>query len=147
MERQPIRHASHQPAPGQQPLVHDQKKTLHSLLIRGLSCCLQDQKEEQRAKRRRLLSAAASARIRRGMIRYLQVSGPLVLGDCRLYTLVPASGAPDRSQCFSLQHDPYLQVGGPGHTRLGTPSAAVQVACPVDVTLFLVTCSPVHITN
>ncbi|KAK9828063.1 hypothetical protein WJX81_007161 [Elliptochloris bilobata] len=32
-----------------------------------------DQKEEQRAKRRRLLSAAASARIRRGMIRYLQV--------------------------------------------------------------------------
>ncbi len=32
----------------------------------------QDQKQEQRAKRQRLLSAAASARIRRGMIRYLQ---------------------------------------------------------------------------
>ena len=41
---------------------------------------LQDQKEEQRAKRRRLLSAAASARIRRGMIRYLQVGAPAVHG-------------------------------------------------------------------
>ena len=34
---------------------------------------LQDRSEEQRARRRRLLSAAASARIRRGMIRYVQV--------------------------------------------------------------------------
>ena len=34
---------------------------------------VQDVREEQRAKRRRLLSAAASARIRRGMIRYLTV--------------------------------------------------------------------------
>ena len=34
---------------------------------------LQDFREEQRAKRRRLLSAAATACIRRGMIRYLQV--------------------------------------------------------------------------
>eukprot|EP00884_Botryococcus_braunii_P004550 jgi/Botrbrau1/14096/Bobra.182_3s0041.1 len=34
---------------------------------------LLDRTEQQRAKRRRLLSAAASARIRRGMIRYLQV--------------------------------------------------------------------------
>lgn len=34
---------------------------------------LQDVREEQRAKRRRLLSAAASARVRRGMIRYLTV--------------------------------------------------------------------------
>ena len=34
---------------------------------------MQDVREEQRAKRRRLLSAAASARIRRGMIRYLTV--------------------------------------------------------------------------
>ena len=35
---------------------------------------LQDTKEEQRAKRRRLLSATATARIKRGMIRYLQAS-------------------------------------------------------------------------
>ena len=34
---------------------------------------VQDTKEEQRAKRKRLLSAAATARIKRGMIRYLQV--------------------------------------------------------------------------
>ena len=33
-------------------------------------------REEQRAKRKRLLSAAMSARIRRGMIRYLQVTLP-----------------------------------------------------------------------
>ena len=43
---------------------------------------LQDQKEEQRAKRRRLLSAAASARIRRGMIRYLQVGD--LIPACRV---------------------------------------------------------------
>ena len=34
---------------------------------------LQNPEEEQRARRRRLLSAAQSARIRRGMIRYVQV--------------------------------------------------------------------------
>ena len=37
---------------------------------------VQDTKEEQRAKRRRLLSATATARIKRGMIRYLQVDLP-----------------------------------------------------------------------
>lgn len=42
----------------------------------------QDQKEEQRAKRRRLLSAAASARIRRGMIRYLQVGFETAVNLC-----------------------------------------------------------------
>lgn len=41
-------------------------------IMPGMSV-LQDVREEQRAKRRRLLSAAASARIRRGMIRYLTV--------------------------------------------------------------------------
>ena len=35
--------------------------------------CAQDFREEQRAKRQRLLSASASACIRRGMIRYVQV--------------------------------------------------------------------------
>lgn len=74
------RHGPHPPAPGQQPLVHEHKRTLHLLLRHGPSCHLQDQKEEQRAKRRRLLSAAASARIRRGMIRYLQVGALAVHG-------------------------------------------------------------------
>ena len=48
--------------------------SITDMLVHAASLKLQDQKEEQRAKRRRLLSAAASARIRRGMIRYLQVS-------------------------------------------------------------------------
>ena len=39
----------------------------------GCPCRVQDRFEELRARRRRLLSAAQSARIRRGMIRYVQV--------------------------------------------------------------------------
>lgn len=42
-------------------------------VIQACAPWMQDTKEEQRAKRRRLISAAASARIKRGMIRYLQV--------------------------------------------------------------------------
>ena len=49
-----------------------------------VDCCAQDFREEQRAKRQRLLSAAASACIRRGMIRYLQVSFLLWLIFCHL---------------------------------------------------------------
>jgi len=47
------------------------------LSVARTKVALQDTKEEQRAKRKRLLSAAATARIKRGMIRYLQVYRPL----------------------------------------------------------------------
>ena len=49
------------------------KISIRMYLLPCLKCILQDVREEQRAKRKRLLSAAASARIRRGMIRYLTV--------------------------------------------------------------------------
>ena len=73
-QRQPTRHGAHPPAPWAAGTAACAQQGNTALLAETcLFCLLQDQKEEQRAKRRRLLSAAASARIRRGMIRYLQV--------------------------------------------------------------------------
>lgn len=48
---------------------------VHAVCRCNDTCCmsLQDMRDQQRAKRKRLLTAAASARIRRGMIRYLTV--------------------------------------------------------------------------
>lgn len=74
-----------------------------------------DRSEEQRARRRRLLSAAQSARIRRGMIRYVQVvldlSRAASLTDMRPLRAAVMSGILQRFIRAFFDENPLSQLG------------------------------------
>ncbi|KAL4856793.1 General transcription factor IIH subunit 2 [Chlorella vulgaris] len=74
-----------------------------------------DRAEEQRARRRRLMSAAASARIRRGMVRYVEVvldlSRAAALADMRPLRAAVMSGVLQQFVRTFFDENPLSQLG------------------------------------